>query len=625
MTILHIGTSTAQHQSQEHARTYRWRADLALKFSFAMTALALFSCAGSSILWWLLNGRYPQLLMLAGVTGLMTVGAGVYRAVWAKKHARSGIGLVLVVMVISLFLVPVITPVLMPATVAALILIALASQILLGNRWGLVIMLGCMLALVIDSVFAQSLSTSLFTPTHTPDFTQSGIAPWVNVPVLLGFVWLSLQLMKGWDSALAEDRATLRMLIDHLPDNVYAKDRSSRMIINNVTHARLLGNSTPDQVIGKTDFDFFPRELAQKYYDDEQRIMQAGEATIHTEEPTVDAEGHQHWMLTTKVLLHDANGSVAGIVGISRDITAQREAEQERDRLLQVEREQRASLEALIVQLRDTAGRLSEAAAQILTAAAQQASSATEQEATITQTTSTIEEIRTTVRQTAERAQGVAAASEQTVNVARMGQESAHEAAEGMRVIRTRVESIAQTILMLSKHTQQIGEIITTVNDIADQSKLLALNASIEAARAGEEGRGFGVVAMEVRQLAEQSRDATARVRTILNEIQQATNAAVLVTEEGSKGTETGVVLVERASQSIQALTSTIEEAAQAAIQIAASTHQQTDGMEHLSASMSQIREAAVQTATSVRQMERSVQDLMALAQQLMRTAEDYS
>lgn len=167
MTILQTGIAAAQHQSQEHARTYRWHANLALKFSLAMTALALFSCAGSSILWWLFNGRYPQLLMLAGVTGLMVVVAGAYRAVWAKKHARSGIGLVLMVVGISAFLVPVITPVLMPTTVAALILIALASQILVGARWGLVIMLGCMLALVIDSVFAQSLSTNLFTPTHT--------------------------------------------------------------------------------------------------------------------------------------------------------------------------------------------------------------------------------------------------------------------------------------------------------------------------------------------------------------------------------------------------------------------------------------------------------------------------
>ena len=96
---------------------------------------------------------------------------------------------------------------------------------------------------------------------------------------------------------------------------------------------------------------------------------------------------------------------------------------------------------------------------------------------------------------------------------------------------------------MLSERTQQIGEIIDAVNALADQSKLLALNASIEAARAGEEGKGFAVVAMEVRQLAEQSRGATSRVRDILSEIQDATNMAVMVTEEGSKGAENGMVV----------------------------------------------------------------------------------
>jgi methyl-accepting chemotaxis protein len=123
--------------------------------------------------------------------------------------------------------------------------------------------------------------------------------------------------------------------------------------------------------------------------------------------------------------------------------------------------------------------------------------------------------------------------------------------------------------LSLSERTQQIGEIINTVNAIADQSKLLVLNASIEAARAGEEGRGFAVVAAEVRQLAEQSRRATARVGEILNEIQQATNTAVMVTEEGSKGAEHGMELVNRAGGAILKLAATLEGATQAAVQIA--------------------------------------------------------
>ena len=155
------------------------------------------------------------------------------------------------------------------------------------------------------------------------------------------------------------------------------------------------------------------------------------------------------------------------------------------------------------------------------------------------------------------------------------------------------------------------------VTAIADQSKLLALNASIEAARAGKEGRGFGVVALQVRELASQSRDATLRVRTILTEINEATDSVTVATKDGTKGSEIGLVLVERAGQVIQELASTIEDAAQTAIQIAVSTHQQTSGMDHLSQTIRQIREAASQTTMSVRQTEQSMKGLEALAQQL--------
>ncbi|MBZ0307196.1 MAG: HAMP domain-containing protein, partial [Anaerolineae bacterium] len=199
------------------------------------------------------------------------------------------------------------------------------------------------------------------------------------------------------------------------------------------------------------------------------------------------------------------------------------------------------ALHSMASQTRDVAGSLAEAALEILESSNKQISNTTQQDASVSQTTSTVSELRATVAETAERAQMVAEAAQQSVEISRQGQVSVAETIEGMNLIRSRVESIAQNILMLSERTTQIGDIIATVNAIADQSKMLALNASIEAARAGEEGRGFAVVAMEVRNLAEQSREATAQVRDILSEIQQATNTAVMVTEEGTKGVDLGV------------------------------------------------------------------------------------
>lgn len=269
------------------------------------------------------------------------------------------------------------------------------------------------------------------------------------------------------------------------------------------------------------------------------------------------------------------------------------------------------------LQIRQVSSGVATAAAEILTTTTQQNASSTEQDAAVTQTMATAEQVRMTVQQTAERAQAVADASQQSLAVSRAGLDAVVDSVNGMQILRERVESIAENILLLSERTQQIGEIIDTVNDIADQSKMLALNASIEAARAGEEGKGFAVVAMEVRQLAEQSRVATARVRDILNEIQQATNTAVMVTEEGSKGADRGVSLVERAGEAIRDLAATIEEAAQSAAQIAASTQQQTNGVEQLTIAMASIQRATAQAVASTRQTETSAIKLDDMARQL--------
>ncbi len=275
------------------------------------------------------------------------------------------------------------------------------------------------------------------------------------------------------------------------------------------------------------------------------------------------------------------------------------------------------SLGGLALQVRETATGMSAAAAEIQAATTQQMASAAEQEAAVTQTAATVDEVRATVMQTAERAKTVAEAARESVEVSRAGQQAVTEAVAGMERISGQVGEIADNILLLSERTQQIGEIIATVNDIAEQSKLLALNASIEAARAGEEGKGFAVVAMEVRQLAEQSREATARVREILSEIQQATNTAVMVTEQGSKGTESGMGLVTRAGEAIEALAATLEASGQAAVQVAAATQQQTNGMDQLAGAMASIKQASVQAAASTRQAEQSAQDLLDMAREM--------
>ncbi|HMC09002.1 MAG TPA: methyl-accepting chemotaxis protein, partial [Actinomycetota bacterium] len=193
-----------------------------------------------------------------------------------------------------------------------------------------------------------------------------------------------------------------------------------------------------------------------------------------------------------------------------------------------------------------------------------------------------------------------------------------------MEQIRDRVQAIARDILTLSEQTQQIGEITATVNDLADQSNILALNASIEAAKAGEHGKGFAVVAAEVRNLAEQSKAATDQVRGILGDIQKATTGAVLATEHGTKVVEEGLVLTEQARVGIHSLAETIREAAQAAQQIAASAHQQSIGMDQIAEAMKEVNEGTTQFVAGAQQSQRAAEDLNELSRQLSSLAERY-
>ncbi len=135
---------------------------------------------------------------------------------------------------------------------------------------------------------------------------------------------------------LAQERGLLRTLIDNIPDYVFFKDRQSRILINNKAHAvTLFGAPSPEEVVGKTDFDFFPRELAEQYYADEQGLMARGEALVDIEERSVKPDGSETWHLTTKIPLRDSEGKVVGLVGIARDITERKRVEQERERLLE--------------------------------------------------------------------------------------------------------------------------------------------------------------------------------------------------------------------------------------------------------------------------------------------------
>jgi methyl-accepting chemotaxis protein len=283
-----------------------------------------------------------------------------------------------------------------------------------------------------------------------------------------------------------------------------------------------------------------------------------------------------------------------------------------------------SGLAELSGQVRDGAAQIGSGTSEILAAVSQHTATASEQSAAISETSSTVQEVRAASEQTARKAKDVADSAQASVEVSERGTEAVEAIARAMEQIRERVEAIARDILALSGQSQQIGEIVATVNDLADQSNILALNASIEAAKAGEHGKGFAVVASEVRNLAEQSKQATGQVRAILGDIQQATTGAVLATEQGTKVVEEGQTLASRAGEVIRSQAGTIRQAAHAAQQIAASAHEQSVGMDQVARAMKDLAESTVQFVAGARQSELAAEDLNRLAQQLTSVTERY-
>jgi methyl-accepting chemotaxis protein len=284
-----------------------------------------------------------------------------------------------------------------------------------------------------------------------------------------------------------------------------------------------------------------------------------------------------------------------------------------------------ANLAEMTYQIREAAATIITVSAEILAITTQQASTAEEQAAAIAQISTTIDEVKTIVEQSFNKAQAVAEQAQHTRDISEGGQQAVTDTTGSMDQIKSQVERIAENILALSGQTQQIGKITATVSDIAAQSNLLALNASVEAARVGEQGKGFAVVAAEMRNLAEQSKQATAQVNGILGEIQKATNVAVMATEEGTKRVDAGTLLTRQTGETIQQLAHSITENANAAQQIVASSHQQTTGIEQIALAIDNIYQATLQNKASTHQTQKTAEDLSNIAQQMEKLVARYT
>ena len=204
------------------------------------------------------------------------------------------------------------------------------------------------------------------------------------------------------------------------------------------------------------------------------------------------------------------------------------------------------------------------------------------QKNTIQDTLSAVKELLQTSEQTAQKAIELVKSTEFSMEIAQKGHDAFLKVVESMKDIRKKVERIAVQILDLSAHTQKIGIIINTVDDISETTNLLALNASIEASKAGEAGRGFSVVASEIRKLSEQSQRSVAEIALIIEEIQNSTNLTVMATEEGTKGVDAGVKTIDNARKLMEKSLVSFDENLDSVKQILSASRQQRIGIDHI-------------------------------------------
>ncbi|MBI4240545.1 MAG: CHASE3 domain-containing protein [Candidatus Rokubacteria bacterium] len=274
---------------------------------------------------------------------------------------------------------------------------------------------------------------------------------------------------------------------------------------------------------------------------------------------------------------------------------------------------------SLARQIGTAVGQVQSSSAELQAAASQQASGAKEQASAMSEISTTISELLATSRQIAESAQRVAHIAEETAGAARKGEGTVEKTHGSITGIRRQADLVVSHMLDLGKKSQQIGAVLEIVSELAEQTNILAVNATIEAAGAGEAGKRFAIVADEIRKLADRVAGSAKEIRGLIEDVRSAVNTTVMATETGSKTVDDGSKQFAEVTAVFKQIASLLTTTTEAAREIGLSTKQQATAVEQVNVAISNVAQATRETETSSSQTLQTASQLTGLSRDLLR------
>lgn len=326
---------------------------------------------------------------------------------------------------------------------------------------------------------------------------------------------------------------------------------------------------------------------------------------IHSQDELGELAGSFRELIEYMKSLADAAEKIA-----NNDLTVSIEPRSDKDILGLSFKTMLTNLVAVIRQLGEAAGQLVSAATEISTSSERMSQGANSQAHQVSQVATAIEQMSSTVIESARNAGDATDTSKSAADTAMVGGQIVNDSIQGMQRIADTVRSSAESIAKLAMSADQIGEIVGVIDDIADQTNLLALNAAIEAARAGEQGRGFAVVADEVRKLAERTTKATGEITDMIKGIQNETEEAVNSMEAGVQEVDKGRELADRAGASLNEIVTMSKQVMEMVQQIATATDQQSVSVDEISSNIEMVSTITKETAAGAEQSATAAEEL---------------